>query len=608
MLRPRVLTLLALSASLSAAEVLGPLYPAPVDLTSDESIVKKAWNDLTSTLDTYFVEGQNSSAFVDLALAENITWSAGVFSLHDAEATELQYHYTSPEIAQTAIGTGKVDADSIYRVASISKLITAYVGMQELTQKQWHTPISELIPGLGKGGDAAEDPLSASPWDTITPWSLVNHQAGITTNGIPIYDLIGQGYAAIALETNTSAADLEVADGFPPVPFSDLGPCGSFENAYCAADDFLESVKNLHPNLLPWTTPAYANFGFMLLGLAISNVTGKSYDELYYGSVFEPLGMSSSHTNAPTSGEDFERGVVVPPSLVEGGFVQMGSQIAVPTGGILSTINDLAKLGLGIMNSTLLSPQKTREWMKPHSNTASLTYSVGAPWEIIRYVHADTGRVTDIYTKSGDSGNQGGILVLIPDYNAGFSMLNAANALKIPARGEIAFNIINRIAEAVVPALEAQAMVEAKRNFAGDYACPDKSLNSSIEITFNETTIDGRTSPALSVSRWISNGTDMLPQVGGVKPQLQLTIPKPGDGPGSVAFRAFQQPQWKTYMEADLGAFSGFYSSNFGWLTVDQARYGGNGVGTLVFDVDGDGMAMAVREASTKTMFRREGS
>lgn len=586
------------------AEILGPTVPAPIDLSSDESLVRAAWDNLTQTLDSFLHSPTNDTKAADLVNANNLTWSAGVFSLHDTAAAEkLQFHWTSPEVANTVNGTHKVDGDSIYRAASISKLITSLAGLINLSPEQWNTPISKLIPGLGEGGNV-ENPSSPSQWDTITPWALANQQSGVTTIGLPGSDLIAS-FLLATLKTNTTLESVETANGFPPEQPSTLGPCShSYAIPNCPLDDFLSSVKGLHPNLLPWTTPAYSDFGLMLLGLAISNSTGKSYQQMYQGSIFGPLNMSSSYISAPRAGSEFDRSVIVGPDLVEGGFDVPGPLISMPSGGVLTTVNDLAKLGIGLLNHSLLSPLVTRQWMKPHGHTASLSYSLGAPWEIVRFVHPDTGKVTDIYSKLGDSGNYGGLLAVIPDYNAGFSFLNAAT---IANRGSVALKVISRIAESLVPALEAQALAESKKNYVGEYTCDEGGPNSSVVISFDENTIAGATSPALTISRWVSNSTDMLEQLTrGVKPQLQLYVPKQDDGPGPVAFQYSTVPQYKTYMDAKLGPWSGFYDSNYGWASMDHTRYAGVAASMLVFDVNAAGKAEAVRTPSTQMKFRRK--
>ena len=90
-------------------------------------------------------------------LKENITFSLGLFSIHDQDAAELQYHYASPEVVKAPSGTHKVDGDSIYRIASVSKLFTVYAGMIELSSEDWNRPITEFIPELAITTDKSDD-------------------------------------------------------------------------------------------------------------------------------------------------------------------------------------------------------------------------------------------------------------------------------------------------------------------------------------------------------------------------------------------------------------------------------------------------------------------
>lgn len=64
-----------------------------------------------------------------------VTWSTGLFSIHDPEAKQLQYHYTSPQVKK-GNGPKDVDGDTIYRMASIIKLFTVLVGLLELSVDQ----------------------------------------------------------------------------------------------------------------------------------------------------------------------------------------------------------------------------------------------------------------------------------------------------------------------------------------------------------------------------------------------------------------------------------------------------------------------------------------
>ena len=588
------LLLLSLSIAGALADFAGLTYPAPVDLASKRSLVSAAWENLTATLDAYLNKPQNTTANSSLAIVKNLTFSTGLFSLHDPAAQQLQYHYTAPEIANAPNGTNKVDGDSIYVTASVSKLFTALAGLISLTEEEWNRPLTQIFPALADiAGRGEQNPIYNIQWDKITPWTLAAQSAGVPR--LTLGDFI--------FREPSVAATL----GLPPMDVSSWGPCWATPG-FCSAEDYVKNLGSYPPNFLPWTNPAYANDGFILLGVAISNITGKPMEDLYRESILQPLGMTSSGSRAPTGEAELAR------SAIAFGF-GLDAALLAPSGGMYSTTNDLAKFGLAILNSTLLPADKTRKWMKPISHTASLTYSVGAPWEIARYVHPSTGKVTDLYTKIGDSGSYGAIVVLIPDYGVGFSLLAeyTDQAIRVPAVSIV----LDHITNAILPALEAQAAAEAECNFAGSYVSTDATLNSSVTIALNESTVPGTSWGGLSITRWVSNGTDVLASAnfGGIKPRLLPSIPNqsPEGTPGQVAFQLSQYPETNSYFapgasELEVqGPFTGQYNTNNDWLSAGSSPYGKLAINLFVFDVDGQGRATALSPAATRATLRREG-
>ena len=594
--------------SIAGADLLGPTYPAPTDLSSADSHVMKAWSSLSTAFDESLKKNSTPPGFKDLIRAGKVTFSTSLFSLHDPDATSVQYHYTAPQVTDAKHGTNEVDGDSIYRVASVSKLITVFTGMLELTDAQWNTPLSKIFPGLSSHNDKTNNPVEEIQWDNITPWTLANQLSGIPTLGLPQGDALAS-YNIQAASLNVSAESLEAKDGFPPLPLSVFGPCIDLE-FNCSRLSFIETIASDIPVQLPWMTPGYSDLNFMLLGATISKFTGKPFDKMYRDFVFKPLAMASTYVNAPLSGSAFENhAVVVGP--IEGSWSFANNNPTLPSGGILSTINDLNKFGIGLLNSTLLDAVKTREWMKPRTHTASLTTSIGAPWEIVRYLNPDTGKVTDIYVKLGDSGAYGGMVALIPDYDAGFTFLNAYyEAVPTLYRGETALTLINHIAESVIPALEAQAAAEAVTNFVGSYVSEDQSMNSSLTISFNNSDVPTALS-GLSINEWISNGTDMLAVattgLGGLRPALQRTISTRAEGCAEqIAFRVSVNPQYSTYWAGGYGPFTGFYDANWDVWTYEGTEYGGYAIRSVVFNVDEQGYAMSVRIPSTRANLKRK--
>lgn len=577
------------------ADFLGPSYPAPFDLSSNASLVASSWKN-TSTILQSFVSGANQDASWS-----NVTFSLGMFSLYDEDATALQFHYTSPEIANSPNGTKSVDGDSIYRIASITKVFTVLAGLLELSVTDWERPLTELIPSLAKfapesSGD--DDPVNTVEWDKITPSALAAQIAGVPRDGF-----IAPGeltYALVAVDGLTKAVEKLLDLGFPPIAANDtleFPTCLPYlvNGTTCPSGPWIEGVEVSTPTFLPWTTPGYSDAGFAMLGLAIASISGKSMDDIYRSAIFESLGMSSSNSTTPPPSE-WDR-CVIPGNPASSFAIDAG--VSVSSGGLLSTINDLARLGRGIMNSTLLSPEDTRRWLKPFSHTAHLQYSVGRPWEIMRYTHPATNKVTDLYTKLGDSGDYSGFLVLIPDYQAGFSILASSTSTKLST---IVLAIADLVINTVLPALEAQAATEAVFNLGGGYISTGP-VNSSLSLAFNNS---AGAAPGLHITSWVSNGTDVL-HAGLLGPQPYRLVPSIEDVVGSKKGFWMVNANDAPNAVAETGSLAsapGFMYAD--WILVDSPAYGGNAVKRFVFDIADDGRATAVSPTAYQITLDRE--
>ncbi|EAW10821.1 serine hydrolase domain-containing protein [Aspergillus clavatus NRRL 1] len=571
-MRSILLPILALCASCTA-NLLGPVYPAPQDLSSKSSKVAAGWNNLTSVLHKHTTSNESP--------LHTLTFSVGLFSTHDRTAEAMQFHYTSSEISQGPNGTRKVDGNSIYRVASLTKLFTVFAGLLELGEADWERPLTKLFPAFAANVKARKDHDSvySTPWDQITPSALAAQISGIARDGIPWDggDVLLQYLGAILTGQTPNPLFDPATYGLPPLDQSEvlsLSPCLADGNTTCDGSLYTKGIAKNAPVYLPWTGPEYSNNGFILLGLAIANLTGKPLEKLYQEAIFDPLDMRST-TSDPPAVSTLSRSVIAGDYAIN--FGAPGG-ISKSSGGIFSTINDLAKFGTAILNSTLLPADRTRRWMKPVSHTTDLHYSVGRPWEIYRYKHPKSGVITDLYTKLGDSGNYGSFLVLLPDFNAGFSIIGAS---ALSSRSNATNLLADLVTEAILPALMDQAAHEAGKNYAGRYVTD--RLNSSLTLAVGEAS-----TPGLSITSWVSNGTNLMPvlalPLGGLNARLVPTIVSDN----KIAFRPYTVTQ-----EAKKGLFS----SNFDvsdWLALGSGSYAASGLGHFVFNVDKDGKAKSV--------------
>lgn len=324
--------------------------------------------------------------------------------------------------------------------------------------------------------------------------------------------------------------------------------------------------------------------------------------DVYIDSIFEPLGLTYTNSSVPPKAE-FAHSVIPGGDPIAAVFGLDGG-ISTPAGGLFSTVSDMAKVGVGILNSTLLPSDVTRKWMKPISHTARLQYVVGRPWEIYRYKH-ESGHITDIYTKLGDAGNYGGYLALVPEYDAGFSILGASIQTTRSAATQF---VADFLTETMLPALEAEARGEAGRNIAGTYVSTTKGLNSSLTLALHETA-GGAT--GMIVTEWISNGTNFLANAkeafGSAYDPLRLLPSVPDTGSGKMAFRHSNtiNPALEKAGVDGVGLFSGNLALNSDWLVTDNYFYGGNSLTLFVFDVAEDGKATALALAALRVNLER---
>jgi hypothetical protein len=237
--------------------------------------------------------------------------------------------------------------------------------------------------------------------------------------------------------------------------------------------------------------------------------------------------------------------------------------------------------------------------MKPLSHTASLHYSVGRPWEIIRYTHP-SGFITDLYTKLGDSGAYSGYIILLPDYGVGFSILAAASSAN---RFSVVAAIADLITDSIMPSLSVQAAVEAEYNFGGVYASTVRGLNSSLTLSVNHTK---GASPGLIISSWISNGTDVLTTLApAIGPLPYRLLPSISDMKGGkIAFRlvtSYDAPS----VQPPKRLFSGPSIIGGDWIDLDSPAYAGIGLSLFVFDVTMGGKATAVSPAALRVRLQK---
>ena len=153
---------LAPRADRHACPLLGQQYPPPKQLSTEPK-----FQAATAHIDATLNAAIKSTPYKDS------TFSIGFFSTSEDDLV-YQYHHTGAAVQNSSYGTTNVDADSVYRIGSISKLLTVYLWLIHQGESGFNTPIAEILPQLQQ--------YSKDSWNSITPdWS-----------DITIGDLAGQ--------------------------------------------------------------------------------------------------------------------------------------------------------------------------------------------------------------------------------------------------------------------------------------------------------------------------------------------------------------------------------------------------------------------------------
>ncbi|OHE99991.1 hypothetical protein CORC01_04638 [Colletotrichum orchidophilum] len=554
---------------LSNCPLLGPAYPHP-NLHKSQ-VIKDTKESFAKLIENAIFTGETELGKINTATA---SFSIGVFSA-DSDKFIYEHHHRGTQLEGTLTG-GSLNANTLYRIGSVTKLLTVYMILIKLGPTYWNEPITKFIPELADA--PAGNRAHRVQWSEVTLGALASHMSGLPRNNHFI-DLSGI----------PGVEDM----GLPRLNDSDVIKCGLPEMRPCTREEVIRSMLEQYPASATWHTPVYSNEAFQLIGWAFENITGGPMEHAFKTSILEPLGLSRSFWNPPK--DDPNANIVdLDPSalnsLIDYPFEE-GLATYTPTGGVYSCLGDLSAIGRSILTSSLLRKSVTREWLQPVTHTQHTHSAIGRPWEITRMnVAAAPGskhtRLVDLYTKNGGIGAYLTYLILSPDHNIGFTLMAASQNAFGVGDTDSTFDILSELLlEKWIPAAEAAGREAVGEDLAGTYVSDDGS-DSRAELALEP----GRL--GLTLQTFVHNGTDFFSTVGGNFGFQGADLQFMGlRDDGEVAFRAvFSSPDAKApKREPILGKKCGSTWGGAGWLT-----YGDIGIDEVVFTVGEDGKATSV--------------
>ncbi|KAJ5832712.1 beta-lactamase family protein [Penicillium riverlandense] len=401
------------------------------------------------------------------------------FSLEISSSQKTLYskYHTDKSLKKT-----RVNGDSVYRIASNTKLFTALgILQQEAAGKlSLDDRVVEHIPKL---------PMNKTrfDWERITIRSLLAHLSGIPDN-------YGDNDLYLQLEDPTVV-------GLPPISASRakaLPKCNEYDNysRSCTDSELNNAIRHSVPVFPAQSESTYSNDAYDLLGQILARVSGMKYEEYISQAILNPLGLKGTSFTTPSS----SAGVDIGPESQWG--ENLGADNA--SGGIYSTSSNMITFLRWILNNyNSITPRLN--WLQPATWSTGSHSTLGYPWEIFRTTSLipNSRRPVTFYTKGGGLTGYYSYSIVIPAYDLVVFMAMGGN---LPSQTTIFTSILNPLVLGAEDVAEAQL----KKDYAGTYtfhSAGGTALNSSMMLTQN-------TPRALHISSLVSNSTDVLAALG----------------------------------------------------------------------------------------------
>lgn len=295
-------------------------------------------------------------------------------------------------------------ADTVYRVGSISKLLTATAAMQLAEQGRMDIdkPLQTYLPSFSVQSRFA----GAQP---ITPRTLMTHHSGLPRD----------------LEQGMWNAQ--------PEPFTKV----------------VEKLRNEYAAYPPNYVWAYSNVGVTLLGHAIQNVTGKEFAAHLDEAVLRPLGMTHSAFSVRAEGPLMAR------AYHKGRADDDPPLRDVPAGGLNSSVNDLSRFLQMVFaegkagEDRVLKPETVEEMLRPQNAGIALdmNFKTGLGWILGGLGDINIEGAGPVAHHGGATMRYNGQMVALPRHKLGVVVLANASSAK-PVVDEIATETLTLALEA----------------------------------------------------------------------------------------------------------------------------------------------------------------
>ena len=225
-----------------------------------------------------------------------------------------------------------------------------------------------------------------------------------------------------------------------------------------------------------------------------------------------------------------------------------------------------------------------------------LTADVGMPWEIYRVSHlTPDGRLVDVYTKSGGIPGYASMVLLLPEYDVGATILVSSDEEYEPS-----VVLVDVVLETLIPQLESLARGQAAARYAGSYfgASRDGYGTNSTGATLILSIDDGH---GLRITEWTNNGKSIL----------DVLASERSTKSGNIEARLYpvgEADRWHMIVEGppSEGSSSDLPSGMCkAWFRVDTMRYASLSFEEFVFQDGKDGVTGVLNPGLRQSLTKR---
>ena len=277
-----------------------------------------------------------------------------------------------------------VRADTVFRIASISKPITATAVMQlvERGLVSLDDPIQRYVPGFPR-----------KPQGEVRVRHLLTHTSGIR---------------------HYRGNEFGLHDYFPTL------------------DRAIAVFKDDPLEFAPGEKYLYSTYGYNLLAGVVEAVSGRSFDEYLHANIFAPAGMTATLLERPQElvryrARQYVRGAT-PLTWLNAPYVDLSVKWA--GGGIISTASDVLRFAIALDGGRLLRPDTQDRMYTSARLTSGAITGYGLGW----MVSEEGGRLK----VSHSGGAMGGTTYLLREPKARLASVLLANLDNVPRLRELA--------------------------------------------------------------------------------------------------------------------------------------------------------------------------